>query len=171
MLEDISVRRLVYVDESGIDHNMIKESCWAKKGQKVIGEKSGKRKKRTSVIAALNGDDIKAAVRFQGTADTNLFVCWLKQFLIPVLIPRQVVILDNASIHRSIKVRELIEQAGCYLIYLPPYSPDLNPIENYWAVLKAHIKKLRHKFDNIIEAIDQALINDKKYFLPKEIIS
>ena len=80
-------------------------------------------------------------------------------------------ILDNASIHRSSKVRELIEQAGCYLIYLPPYSPDLNPIENYWAVLKTHIKKLRHKFDDIIDAIDQALINDKKYFLPRETIS
>jgi hypothetical protein len=64
MLEDISIKRLVYVDESGIDHNMIKESCWAKRGQEVIGEKSGKRKKRTRVIAALNGDEIKAPVRF-----------------------------------------------------------------------------------------------------------
>ena len=150
---------------------MIKESCWTKKGREVIGERSGKRKARTSVIAALNGDAMKAPVRFQGTANTNLFLCWIEQFLIPILTPRQTVIMDNASIHKSNKVKELIEKAGCYLMYLPPYSPDLNPIENYCAVLKTHIKKIRHKFDDIIDAIDYALINDKKYLLPRETIS
>ena len=61
----------------------------------------------------------------------------------------------------------MIEKAGCYLIYLPPYSPDLSPIENYWAVMKKHIRKIRRKFDYIVDAIDQALINEKRYFLPK----
>ena len=76
--------------------------------------------------------------------------------------------MDNASSHKSCRVRELIEKAGCYLIYLPPYSPDLNPIENYWAVMKTYIRKIRHKFDNIVDAIDEALILGKKYFLRKD---
>jgi transposase len=167
-LEDISSARLVYVDESGVDHNIIKERCWTKKGEEITGERSGKFRERTSVIAALNQDEVMAPMRFQGTANTELFLYWIEYFLIPVLTSRQVVIMDNASIHKSPKVKELIEKAGCYLIYLPPYSPDLSPIENYWAVMKKHIRKIRHKFDYIVDAIDQALINEKRYFLPRD---
>ena len=167
LLKDTSPKRLVYIDESGIDHNMIKEHCWVKKGKKVIGERSGKHRRRTSVLAALNQKEIKASMTFQGTANTSLFLEWIKGSLIPSLTPRQVVIMDNASIHKSPKVRALIENAGCYLIYLPPYSPDLNPIENYWAVLKKYIKKIRHKFEDISLAINEALKNKKNYFLDR----
>ena len=107
ILEDISVRRLVYIDESGVEHNIIKERCWCKKGEEVIGERPGKHRTRTSVIAALNGDEVKAPIRFRGTVDTRLFLYWLENFLIPVLEPRQVVIMDNASIHKSYKVKDL----------------------------------------------------------------
>ena len=82
----------------------------------------------------------------------------------PVLKKGQVVIMDNCSIHKSNKVLELINQAGCKLIYLPPYSPDFNPIENYWAVMKNNIKKIRHKFENIVEAIDETLKCEKRSF-------
>lgn len=75
-----------------------------------------------------------------------------------------VVIMDNCSIHKSPKVKKLIESAGCKLIYLPPYSPDLNPIENYWAVMKNNIKKIRENFDDIVQAIDQTLTNNKRSF-------
>jgi putative transposase len=75
--------------------------------------------------------------------------------------------MDNASIHKSLKIRKLIESAGCFLIYLPPYSPDFNPIENYWAVMKNHIKKIRNDFDNIVDAIDETLKNPYRYFEAK----
>ena len=86
-----------------------------------------------------------------------------------MLKPKQVIIMNNTSIHKSRRVRELIEKAGYYLVYLLPYSPDLNPIENYLVVMKTYIRKIRHKFDNIMDAIDEALIIGKKYFLRKDI--
>ena len=93
-------------------------------------------------MAALNGDQIKAPIRYSGTANADLFLYWLEKFLLPALKKGQVVVMDNCSIHKSEKVRELIESVDCRLIYLPPYSPDLNPIENYWAVMKNNIKKI-----------------------------
>ena len=152
------------MDESGIDHKMIKETCWAKKGQKVIGERSGKRRIRTSVIAALNLDNINAPIRFSGTANKKLFLHWIEKVLLPTLKKGQTVIMDNASIHQSVQVKNLIEGAGCFLKYLPPYSPDFNPIENYWAVMKNNIKKIRHQFDDIVEAIDLTLAHQKREF-------
>lgn len=143
---------------------MIKESCWTKKGQNIIGERSGKRRERTSVLAALNGEDIKAPIRFSGTANTKLFLYWVENILLPILQKGQTVVMDNCSIHKSFKVKELIENAGCFLKYLPPYSPDFNPIEQYWAVMKSHIKKIRHKFEDIVDAIDETLINLKRSF-------
>ncbi len=156
-INHIQSKDIVYIDESGIDHNIYKTDCWAKKGEKVIGEKSGSRKERTSVIAALNNKEIKAPFRFQGHTNTEVFLLWIKNVLIPELITGQIVIMDNASFHKSNKIKTLIESVGCRLIFLPPYSPDFNPIENYWAVLKSRIKKIRHKFDNFLDVIDEAI--------------
>lgn len=155
---------MVYIDESGIEHNAIREKCWSKKGDKIVGERSGKRRLRTSVMAALNGDEIKAPIRYSGTANSDLFLYWLETFLLPILKKGQIIIMDNCSIHKSLKVKELIASVGCRLLYLPPYSPDLNPIENYWAVMKGNIKKIRNNFEDIVEAIDQTLTNEKRSF-------
>lgn len=160
----------MYIDESGIDHGLFKDKCWSEKGKQVIGERSGSARGRTSIIAALNEDKIKAPMTFHGTANTSLFTCWLEQFLLPTLQPRQVIIMDNASIHKGTKIREIIENSGCYLVYLPPYSPDFNPIEHYWAALKTFVKKIKHKFETAREAIDHALLNEFASF-KKEIIS
>lgn len=163
-IRDIPMNDLVYIDESGIDHNAIRTNCWTKRGVKIIGERSGKRRLRTSVMAALNGDEIKAPIRYSGTANTKLFLYWIEEVLLPELRTGQVVIMDNCSIHKSPKVEELIKSVGCSLIYLPPYSPDFNPIENYWAVMKNNKKKIRDDFDNIVEAIDETLKNNKRSF-------
>jgi len=72
--------------------------------------------------------------------------------------------MDNAPIHKNKRIREMIENAGCKLLYLPTYSPDLNPIENYWAVMKKMIRKIRDQYDNIGEAMDVVLQNNKRYF-------
>ncbi|MDQ6961348.1 MAG: transposase [Mariprofundaceae bacterium] len=90
----------------------------------------------TSVITVLHQDNINAPMAYHGTMNTELFLCWIKKLLLPTLSKGQVVIMDNASIHKNIKVKEMLEDAGCILLYLPPCSPDFNPIENYWAVMK-----------------------------------
>jgi len=157
-LSRYSKDRLVYVDESGIDQYIYYPWGYSPRGQKVHGEICGKRYDRQSFIAGKNGRNIIAPMCFKGTCNTELFNAWIEQFLIPELKPGQVIVMDNAAFHKSPRTRQLIESAGCFLIYLPPYSPDLNPIEIFWANLKAKIKSTIANFNNLSQAIDHAFI-------------
>lgn len=137
---------LVFVDESGIDSYLYVPYAWSKRGEKVFGEIAGKRFARDSFIAAKCQSNILAPLCFQDL--------WIEQFLVPELKPGKVVILDNASFHKSEKTRTLIEQAGCKLLFLPPYSPDLNPIEKFWAWFKKKVRSVINQFKTLGEAID-----------------
>jgi len=86
----------------------------------------------------------------------ELFLFWLESVLLPVLRPGQVVIMDNASFHKSFRVAELIEGASCRLVYLPPYSPDLNPIEKYWAWLKRKVRDLQSSVSDFYTRLELA---------------
>ena len=99
---------------------------------------------------------IVAPLTFKGYCNTLLIEAWVEQILVPELKPGQVVIMDNASFHKSSRIRELIKQAKCKLLFLPPYSPDLNKIEKYWARLKQHLGKTIHQFGNLWDAVDDA---------------
>jgi transposase len=96
---------------------------------------------------------------FQGTCNTGLFNTWLEEIVVPQLQPGQVLILDNASFHRSEKSKQLIEAVGCKLMFLPPYSPDLNPIEKCWANVKAKTREFLSKFSKFTDALDAALLS------------
>ena len=96
---------------------------------------------------------------FEGTCDTDLFNVWLKQELLPSLTPGQVLILDNASFHKSVATRKLVESFGCEIFFLPPYSPDLNPIEKYWANMKTKIRELLPTVATLAEALDLAILS------------
>lgn len=144
----------VYVDESGIDSYIHRPFGWAEIGKLIYGEVSGKRYARESFVAAKCGSQILAPLCFQGTCNTALFDMWIETLLVPALKPGQVVVLDNATFHKSEKTRKLIENAGCTLLFLPPYSPDLNPIEKFWAWFKAKIRNLIKNFPTLAEAID-----------------
>jgi len=106
------------------------------------------------MIAALNAKNIKAPFYFEGHTDTEVFNGWVADCLVPELMPGQTVILDNASFHKSPKTKFLVEGVGCHLKYLPTYSPDFNPIEPQWAILKARIRKHRQQNQSIESAID-----------------
>ena len=135
------MKNVVYLDESGFDPSQnYRDSGWAKIGQKIYGERSGKRWLRTSLLMAQNGKKWLAPMLFGGTCNTKIFNAWLEKFLIPELRPNQTIIMDNASIHKSQKTRQLIENAGHNLLFLPPYSPDFNPIEQSFGVLKKRLK-------------------------------
>lgn len=87
----------------------------------------------------------------------QLFTQWICDYLCPTLSKGQHVIIDNASIHKDIKVKEALEKVGCILVYLPAYSPDLNPIEHCWANFKSYLRKVIKNFDNLRDAITEAL--------------
>jgi transposase len=103
---------------------------------------SGLRHSRTTIIVAYSNNTLIAPFRFNGYTNTAVFNQWLKHILVPELKAGQVVILDNASFHKSLKTKQIIEDAGCRILYLPPYSPDLNPIEKLWSNLKYKIRSL-----------------------------
>jgi putative transposase len=139
----------VYVDESGFAPTTERDYGWAPKGEKVFGFRSGNRRPRTSLIAARIGKDFDAPMLFEGTTNSGIFNAWLGQELCPKLNHNHVVVMDNAAFHKSTKTRELIEGTGAILLFLPPYSPDLNPIECDFAAIKknrkyAHKKTLEH---------------------------
>ncbi len=126
-IKGIPPESLVYIDESGIDTSICRDRGWGRKGEKLAGKKSGKYYQRTNIVAGYVNHKSIAPMVFNGSCNTKLFETWVEQFLIKELRPSQFVVMDNATFHRSQKTRELIESVGCKLIFLPPYSPDLNP--------------------------------------------
>ena len=152
-IKDINKEELVYIDESGIEMTTVKDRGWGKKSEALAGKKSGKYYARTNIIAGYVNRNSIAPFVFNGSCNTELFNSWVEQFLIKELKPGQVVIMDNASFHKSSKTKELIESVGCRIIFLPPYSPDLNPIEKFWANMKRWIKENISQFLILFEAI------------------
>ncbi len=152
-IENLGKEQLVYVDESGIEIGSKQERGWGPKGQVLSDQKSGKYYQRSNIIAGYHNRKAIAPLIFNGTCNTLLFEEWVAQFLVKELNPGQIVIMDNATFHKSKKIRELIESKGCKLLFLPPYSPDLNPIEKFWANMKRWIKKFRSSFNMLYDAL------------------
>ena len=153
LIKDIPKEKLVYIDESGIDMAICQDRGWGKKSEKLLGKKSGKYYQRTNIIAGYVNNKSIAPMVFKGSCNSQVFETWVEQCLIKELKSDQVVILDNATFHRSQKTRDLIESVGCRLIFLPPYSPDLNPIEKFWANMKRWIKDKISEFGQLYGTI------------------
>ena len=140
---------------------MEKEHGWEIKGVRLLDEKLGNRanRERITIIAGLLNKRIIAPFRIKGYTNTETFNTWVRENLIPELKPNNIVIMDNASFHKSQHTRELIESKGCTLLYLPPYSPDLNPIEKIWGSMKKVYRNHKHKHKDVYELIDLLLCN------------
>lgn len=148
----------MYVDESGVDDNIVPQYGWAEKGIRSYAEQSGFRIKRLSIVAGYEygTKSIVATFEYEGYTDTKLFNNWFIQELLPNLKSGQFVILDNASFHKSPLLTIEAEKYGVKIIYLPAYSPDLNPIEKFWANLKRNIRKIIKKVGHLQLAITEA---------------
>lgn len=127
---------LVYLDESGFKEDVYRPYGWSKRGQKTYGDRNGKRGTRTSLIAGKRGEELLAPVLFQGSTNALWFNQWLEEHLIPELKPNSTLILDNAAFHRKNDVFDIAQKAGHKVLFLPPYSPDFNRIEQDFAILK-----------------------------------
>ena len=153
-LEKIPEENRVYIDESGINDYCAREYARGRRGMQIFGGISGRKYARESFVAGKIGSQILAPFCYKGTCDTKVFNVWLRQFLVPQLRPGQVVIMDNASFHKSEESKRLIQEAGCKILFLPPYSPDLNPIEIFWANFKKLVRSNLEKIQNLSKAID-----------------
>ena len=129
--------RAVYLDETGFERAAHRPYAWAPKGRKVFGERSGRSRPRTNLIAATaKGKRLFAPLLFEGSLDSSVFNHYLKEQLLKELQPGSLIIMDNAAFHKTQKTRGILEESGHELIFLPPYSPDSNPIEKHFANLK-----------------------------------
>lgn len=147
----IEAERLVFVDESGCHIAMTPRYGWAKRGQRAYGVVPRNRGQNTTILAALSLGGVQAAMTLPGPADTLVFEAFVEQVLVPTLRPGQIVVLDNLSIHKSEKAQRLIESCGCQLLFLPPYSPDLTPIEEMWSKLKARLRRMGARVREVLE--------------------
>jgi len=109
------------------------------------------------MIAALCQQNLIAPFTVEGACNRTVFETWLESCLVPVLKAGQVVVMDNAAFHKGGRIEQLIQDAGCKLLYLPPYSPDLNKIEKSWSRLKSQIRQHLHQFDCLRDAIEDVL--------------
>ncbi len=144
----------MYLDESGIKKFLYKQYARAERGKQVFADIKGSKFARINMIAAQCGKKIIAPAVCSCNVNTDVFNAYLKEFLVKELKPGQIVIMDNYSIHRGKETKKIIEKAGCVLKFQPKYSPDLNPIENSWAVIKAIFRKMLKRFDDFNDAID-----------------
>ncbi len=150
----------MFLDETSACVGQSREYGWAPSCERVHDVKPEGKKERVSLIAAvtLEGIMAKQALVVTDTINKNAFLTFLETVLLPTLTKGSVIVMDNWTVHYGEDVNELVDRFGCELLYLPTYSPDLSPIEQLFAKLKALIKRLRPEtIDNLIQAFCEAV--------------
>jgi transposase len=153
-------RRLVFVDESGFNTSMTRLRARAPKGKRAYGKVPRNRGKNTTLIAAITLEGaMSQPMTLEGATDALLaFEVYVEHFLAPSLCEGQVVVLDGLGAHRTEKVKELIEARGADVVFLPSYSPDLNPIEEAFSKIKQLVRKEGQRVrEALVEGIGRAL--------------
>jgi len=154
----IEARRLVFLDETWIKTNMAALRGWAPRGRRLAAPVPHGHWKTLTFIAALRCDRIDAPWVIDGPINGELFSLYVKKVLVPTLAKGDIVILDNLGSHKGQAVRRAVRAAGAHLFFLPPYSPDLNPIEQVFAKLKHLLRKAAARtVDAVCAAIGRAL--------------
>jgi transposase len=153
-LQTIPPEKLIFLDESGVTTQMTRGYARASGGRRVHEATPGGHWKILTILSALSLGGLLATMTIEEATDGDIFLTYLQQVLGPKLRPGDVVVMDNLSAHKVAGVEELIQAAGAELLYLPPYSPDLNPIEKAWAKLKQLLRSAKAR---TAEALDQAI--------------
>lgn len=133
---------MIFIDETCAKTNMTRLRGRARRGERLIDKTPHGHWKTTTLIAALGIGGVRCSTVVDGAVNTTIFEAFVEQVLVPELRPGDIVVMDNLSSHKSAKTRELIESKGAELIFLPPYSPDLNPIEMVFAKVKQLLRSL-----------------------------
>lgn len=154
-IKDLDKNDIVYIDETGIQGYIYREYARAFRGKKIYDKIPGKKYKRTNIVAGKCGDKIIAPLVYDKIMDSEFFEEWFKVMFLSEVECNKVIVMDNASFHRKSRLYELCKDANknLKLIFLPPYSPELNPIEKFWAKLKKNLKKIDKNNMCLVECI------------------
>ena len=155
---NIDPERFVFLDEAGSNAAMSREYGRAEAGKRVHDAKPVNYGPNLTIIGAINREGFQAAMTIPGATTGAVFRAYVDQVLVPTLRPGQIVVMDNLASHKVQGVREAIEATGAEVLYLPPYSPDRNPIEKAWSKVKAILRDVGARtLDALFEAICEAL--------------
>jgi transposase len=155
---EVRVNQLVFLDEFGATTTMQRTHGRAAPGERVVTKVPHGHWKMISTIAAMSINGVVASVSFDGATDTELFVTFVRQALVPALEPGQVLVMDNLPAHKSLQIDRLVEATGARVLRLPPYSPDFNPIEMAISKIKTLLRALaRRSVDGLFNGIGDAL--------------
>ena len=144
----------MFLDESGVTTEMTRRYGWAPRPERVSEAVPAGHWRTLTVLAALTTTGVLASMTIASPTDGDVFLAFVEQVLAPRLEPGHVVILDNLSAHKVAGVRQLIEDRGAQLLYLPPYSPDFNPIEPAWSKLKQRLRGVKAR---VLEQLEPAI--------------
>jgi len=154
----VRLNQLVFLDEFGAATNMTRTRARGPRGTRVVCKTPHGHWKVLSTVAAMTTSGVLTACTFDDAVDTEMFVAFVEHFLAPKLSAGQVVVLDNLSAHKSPRVRRLVEARGARVLPLPPYSPDLNPIEMAISKVKSLLRKLAGRsVEELMEAIGRGV--------------
>ncbi len=154
----IPPERLIFLDESGVTTSMTRLYARSAAGERICESAPGGHWKILTILGAISLRGIVASMTIEEATDGDIFLAYVEQILCPALRPGDVVVMDNLSSHKIKGVRELIEKVGAEVLYLPPYSPDLNPIEKAWSKLKQLLRCAKARTSEALqEAIAEAI--------------
>jgi len=151
-------KRLVFVDESSTNIALTTLYARAPRGERAYGQAPRNWGKNITLICSLSTEGVGAAMSVEGSTDGAAFESYVEHFLAPTLKAGQVVVMDNLQVHKSLRVRELIQSAGAEILFLPPYSPDFSPIEEAFSKVKSLLRRVEARTrEALMEATGQAL--------------
>jgi transposase len=158
-------KQLIFIDESGLSTKMARLRGWAPKGERCCAAIPHGHWKTITFVGGLTLEGFVAPMLLHGAMDGECFLAWVEQMLVPTLRAGHIVVMDNLPAHKVAGVRQAIEANGAKLMYLPPYSPDFNPIENAFSKLKALIRKAAAR---TLDALETATASALSQFRPDE---
>jgi transposase len=161
----VPATRMIFVDETWAKNNMTRLHGRCAKGKRLVAKVPHGPRKTFTFVAGLRCDGIIAPCLLDGPIDGESFLAWIEQFLVTSLRPGDIVVMDNLSSHKDPAIRRAVRTAGAKLFYLPPYSPDLNPIEQAFSKLKTLLRKANARS---FEAIEVAIRNLLKELTPQD---
>jgi len=147
-----SLEKLVFIDESGAKTNMTRLRGRALKGQRAYDSAPHGHWCVTSMISSIRLDGTTACMTVDAATDGDVFLVYIRDILVPTLRPGDIVVLDNLSVHKHKDIAPLVEKVGATVEYLPPYSPDYNPIEKMWSKIKAFLRAAKARTAETLQA-------------------
>jgi transposase len=154
----IEARRFVFVDEMGANSSLTPLYAWSRRGERAFASVPRNWGANVTLLSSMSLEGMGPSLAVEGSTTGEVFEAYLERVLAPELRPGQIVVMDNLSAHKGSRIRQLIEQRGCELLYLPPYSPDLNPIEEAFSKVKGMLRRTEARNrEALIEAMGVAL--------------